>query len=380
MTGREKIEAAFSPEGSAAIPAVIPYEGIYIRDHWHELTDAPWWHLHSPHLDEQMSWRRDVIQKTGQDWFMLPKWYSRQQRNCLSIEVMPEGIFRVNAKTGKGILLEEPRLGGWSTSGQVESYRPAHLPQHIEEIEAAIPSPPSFEPEAMLRDGQAELAQALLGEFGRELYPIQAVDSPFWRCYRLWGFEGMMVMAGTDPELVKYACERYLALEIRAAQEAALLGARGIWVEECLTDMISPAAFRELALPHTRKLVEAIRSLGMKSIYYYCGDPNDRWEELLSTGADALALEEGKKRFRIDIEEVVARVRGRCTILGNLDAIGVLQDGSEEDLESEISRQLTAGRRNGGRFIMSLGSPVTPETPVGRVRLYCDLVRELEAG
>ena len=36
-----------------------------------------------------------------------------------------------------------------------------------------------------------------------------------------------------------------------------------------------------------------------------------------------------------------------------------------------------AGRKNGGRFVMSLGSPVTPETPVARVRLYTDLVHEL---
>jgi hypothetical protein len=28
------------------------------------------------------------------------------------------------------------------------------------------------------------------------------------------------------------------------------------------------------------------------------------------------------------------------------------------------------------RFIMSIGSPVTLATPIERVRLYCDLVRE----
>jgi len=379
VTGREKIEAAFSPGGSAATPAVICYEGIYIRDHWRELTAAPWWHLHSPHLNEQISWRREVIQRISQAWFMLPKWYSRRKRNRLSMEVRPDGVFKIDTKTGKEKLLEEPRIGGWSASGQVESYRPTHLPRSIEEIDASIPSPPRSEAGTILHNGQGDLAQALLAEFGRELYPIYLLASPFWRCYRLWGFEGTMIMVATYPELVKYACERYLALEIREAQEAALLGAAGMWVEECLTDMISPTTFRELALPYTRRLVEAIRLLGMKSVYYYCGDPNDRWDELLSIGADALALEESKKRFQIGIEEVVGRVQGRSAVLGNLDAIGVLQNGSEEELKVAISRQLAAGRHNDGRFIMSLGSPVTPETPAERVRLYCDLVRELGA-
>lgn len=47
------------------------------------------------------------------------------------------------------------------------------------------------------------------------------------------------------------------------------------------------------------------------------------------------------------------------------------------ELHAELARQIAAGRRNNGRFIMSLGSPVNPETPVERVRLYCDLVPEL---
>ena len=64
-------------------------------------------------------------------------------------------------------------------------------------------------------------------------------------------------------------------------------------------------------------------------------------------------------------------------MLGNLDAIGVLQDASESRLRAEIVRQIAAGRRDNGRFIMSLGSPVTPQTPISRVRFHSDLVHEL---
>ena len=88
-------------------------------------------------------------------------------------------------------------------------------------------------------------------------------------------------------------------------------------------------------------------------------------------------LEESKKGFKIDIEDVVDVVQGRIAVLGNLDAIGVLQGGSEQDLEAEIARQVRVGRRNKGRFIMSIGSPVTPATPVERVRHYCDLVHRM---
>ncbi|MFH1573698.1 MAG: uroporphyrinogen decarboxylase family protein, partial [Acidobacteriota bacterium] len=201
--------------------------------------------------------------------------------------------------------------------------------------------------------------------------------SPLWRCYQLWGFEGMMTRVATRPDLVKYACERYLALSVSAARQAAALGTAGIWIEECMTDMVSPRDFETLNIAFLIPLVAEIRALGMKSIYYFCGNPSGKWDLLLSAGADALALEESKKGFEIDIADAVARVQGRCALLGNLDAIGVLQNGTDAQLRDEIARQMDAGRRNGGRFVMSTGSPVTPETPVERVRQYCDLAHEL---
>jgi uroporphyrinogen-III decarboxylase len=54
----------------------------------------------------------------------------------------------------------------------------------------------------------------------------------------------------------------------------------------------------------------------------------------------------------------------------------LLEQGSEADLKAELRRQARAGRRNNSRFFFSLGSPVTPPTPVSRVRLYTDLAHE----
>ena len=164
---------------------------------------------------------------------------------------------------------------------------------------------------------------------------------------------------------------------MRKVREVATFGVAGIWITECLTDMISPDSFSSLGIPYLKQLIDAIRAAGMKSIYYYCGNPVGKWDQIISTGADAIAFEESKKDFVVNIEDVVRRVGGRCTVLGNLDVVGVLQCGSKEQLRAEISRQIRTGRKNNSRFIMSLGSPVTPQTPIERVKLYCDLVHNL---
>ena len=246
-------------------------------------------------------------------------------------------------------------------------------------IDAAIAVPPASDLDLMRHDGRTDLASALLAGPARDLYPICHVPSPLWGCMSTWQFAEVMTACLCDPELMEYACRRYLALSLHCVERAARLGAQGMWIEECMTDMISPELFARLNLPWLRAVVEAIRRLGMKSIYYYCGNPHGRWELIMESGADALALEETKKTFTIDVAEVVARVGGRMTVLGNLDAIGMLQDAPESRLRAEIERQVAAGRRNGRRFIVSLGSPVTPATPVPRVRRYCDLVHEIGA-
>ena len=267
-------------------------------------------------------------------------------------------------------------VGDWSrhTAEVVSGARGG--PQTPEAVDKAIPLNDLPDPTTARASGRADLADALLRQFG-DLYPLGGTSTPLWDCHTLWGFEGLMTNLFDRPDLVHHACERMLARSINRAQCAAAVGARGVWMEECFTDMISPSAFAEFNAPYVKRLVEAIRATGMQSIYYYCGNPAGKWDLILDIGADALALEESKKGFTIDIAEVVDRVAGRCAVLGNLDAIGLLEHGTEQELRREIERQIRAGRRNGNRFIMSIGSPVTPGASMERVRLFCRLSREI---
>ena len=376
MTGREKIEAALSTAGTPEIAAVICYEGIFVRDHWAELSDQPWWMCHSTSIEKQVSIERDILAATGMDWFRVSPSYSRIDRKVMALVREGQKVFRVNTGAGTRKRLFEPRIGGWSAGHNPESIHPAQPAATREDVDRRIPSPPAFDAAAFEKEGRGDLAAAMIQAFPDRL-PMAAVASPLWAGYDLWGFEGLMTMVADNPSLVEYACARSLERAVHQVKVAAALGARAMWVEECLTDMISPAMFARLNLPFLRKVVDAVRDAGMSSIYYYCGNPNDRWDMLLASGADALSLEESKKGFTIDIDEVVARVRGRMAVLGNLDAIDLLRRGTEEDLRREITRQIAAGRRNGSRFIMSIGSPVTPETPVTRVRQFCDLAHQL---
>lgn len=376
-TGRQKIEAALSPHGTDEIPAVICYEGIYVRDHWDQLFRYPWWYSLSPDLNHQLAWRGQLIEETGQDWFYLPACETDEARRRLKIKVRGDGVYQVDALTGEAIPLSRPTVGGW---GEYESLNPSHpteIPTTFAEVEQRIPPPMPFDRRRFKQEGRDRLANLLLSRYAADYFPFAHATGPQWVCYHLWGFEEWMMMVASDPALVRFASQRYLAYSLNEIREAAALGARGIWIEDCMVDMISRAAYEALNLPLIQTMVEEIRSLGMRSIYYFCGDPKGKLELLLATGADALALEESKKGFDINIAEVAEYVDGRCALLGNLDAIHLLPHASEEELRREIERQIQAGWRNRGRFVMSIGSPVTPGTTPERVRRYIDITHAL---
>jgi len=379
MTGRERIEAALSPGGSPEIPVVICYEDIYLRDHWSQLTDLPWWYPDAPDIERQLHWREQIMPGLEQDWFGLPSCLPKRERDQRTIVERGDQVFLRDSGTGAERVLIEPVVGGWSRDVGAAAMRPVVPPRSALEVDRRIPDSGSRCPSEIRSAGEADLADALLAGPARSLLPVERVGSPFWSCYSLWGFEELMVAVARTPDLVRRACARFLAQETAAVLHAAARGARAIWIEECLTDMIDPRAFSSISGPPVEALIREIHALGMAAIYYYCGDPSDRWDRILSLGADALSLEESKKGFSIDVEDVVARVRGRMCVLGNLDAITLLEHGSDADLAREIGRQVRAGRRNGSRFIMSIGSPVTPGTTTGKLRRYLEISRELGA-
>lgn len=377
MNGREKIEAAFSPEGAPKFAAVICYEGLYMRDHWAQLTQYPWWYGRSPTPDERLMAWSEIVPAIGQDWMALQSVPSRRERENTALQVTPEGVYQVDRLSGTRHRLRAPQVGGWEQTHHSYADRLPYLAETPAQIDEIIESPGRFNRQEFIAQGRADLAQRQLAAYGETLYPTGYVTSPLWRCYDLWGYEGLMCMLAEKPDLVRYACERFLSPSLYEVQQSAALGARGIWLEECLMDSISPAAYEALSLPYLRPIIEEIHGFGMHSIHYFCGNPRRHFDLLLSTGADALALEESKKGFQIDIAALAEAVAGRCVLLGNLDALNLLSIASEADMRAEIAHQVAAGRRNRSRFVMSTGSPVTPGTTPERVRQYIAWTHEM---
>jgi uroporphyrinogen-III decarboxylase len=104
-----------------------------------------------------------------------------------------------------------------------------------------------------------------------------------------------------------------------------------------------------------------MRGLGLLPIHYVCGDVVPRLERIAELDVAAVAVEESKKNFTIELQEVVERVAGRAAVFGNIDAVRFGLHASREELAAEVKRQAQVGAKARG-FVVSTGSPFPLDT------------------
>ena len=361
--------AAMAGQEVEMFPVVIPYPGIFLRDHWEEVTEIPWWAVRDGNIKANLQVQQDLQTALGLDWVPAGVGASRQYRQTHKATVRGRQVLLTNTETGIEKALSKPPVGG---EQQVVTESSVHA---VADIEACVNITSAKE---MLESGALDYAAAVVEEFGGTHFVLASIGAPFWGTYRYFGFTEMMTNLVERPELVELLLDRLTLHHLEYLKAYAAVGIDAVWIEDCYSsaELISLNQFRRFASPYVKRLIDAAHDLGMKSIYYFCGDVSDRLADLVTMEPTCLSLEESKKGFLIDIAGIDRAACGKVCLLGNVDAIGVLQNGTREQMATEIERQLAVGRKN-GRFVLSLGSPVTPQTPTTRVRDFIELSRQL---
>jgi uroporphyrinogen-III decarboxylase len=245
------------------------------------------------------------------------------------------------------------------------------------DVDALLPIRSADELEA---DGAFEVTKILAERVGDRL-PLSCIaPTPFWATYGLLGFQGMMVMMREEPALFAYLMERRGRQRMEMLEGLARSGVQYLWLEECLSsaDLISSRDYERFAFATAGPFIAEAKRLGLTVILYYCGDVIPRLPWLKRLDMDALAVEESKKGFSVDIADVIAGVDGACCVFGNVDAVQVICEGTGEAILAEVHRQLALGLQVKG-FVLSQGSPFTLDTPPSKVAWFVQCARQFNS-
>jgi len=239
----------------------------------------------------------------------------------------------------------------WDISEQISSH---------EDVEALMPI---MSAEEWLARGDFDLPLKVVAEYGDQYFISTILDTPYSDSYEFLGFRGMMVFQRRNPELFQFLLHRRLMQSKEVMAAWAATGIHGVYVEEVFSgaDVISPKSYEQFVFAYNQPYFQHMRKLGMLPIHYVCGDVIPRLEHMVEYDIAAVAVEESKKGFRIDIADVIECVAGRKAVFGNIDAVRFGIHATAEEMSEEVTRQAGIGAQAHG-FIASTGSPFPLET------------------
>jgi uroporphyrinogen decarboxylase len=203
----------------------------------------------------------------------------------------------------------------------------------------------------------------LLLELGRERF--QGKIALFWlmrgnfvRSWRLAGMENLMVKMITEPEFVHRIGEMVLEYNLKQLELLVEAGLDVLVVEDDIASteapLISPKHFIEFINPYNRKLVNRAHELGLKVVRHSDGNLWQLMDVLLGTGYDGINPLE--PHAGMHLKAVKEYCGDRICLLGNIDCMDLLPDGTPEQVAEAVRRAIDDAAAGGGLVICSSNS------------------------
>ena len=195
---------------------------------------------------------------------------------------------------------------------------------------------------------------------------------PFSLAARLFDVSEIMMDCYDDPDMVHLVLEKATRFLIDYAKAYKEAGANGIMMAEPVAGLLSPALEEEFSSPYVKQIVDALQNEEFIVIYHNCGDNVPKMmKSILSTGAAAYHF--GNV---VDMEnDIIAQVPEDTLVMGNIDPVGVLKNGTPESVR-EATLSLLERCAKYPNFVLSSGCDMPPMTPLENIDAFFNTVDE----
>lgn len=193
------------------------------------------------------------------------------------------------------------------------------------------------------------------------------IEGPVAQSSDLRGINRVMLDFLDDPGFVVDLFEFVTEMEIAFAKAQIQAGAQIIGIGDAAASLINDSLYREFALPYERREVEAIREMGAYTRLHICGNATHHLEAMRELGVDMVDID-----CLTDISQVREKMGDEVTVMGNLDPVSVLKNGTPEDVWTSMKK---CHGVVGEKFIVGPGCEVAPGTPEENLRVLMEYAR-----
>jgi uroporphyrinogen decarboxylase len=191
------------------------------------------------------------------------------------------------------------------------------------------------------------------------------------------GYEHVMISMALEPDLVSAVIEKTINHYLRILERAVDIGVTCVVTGDDIADnrgpLFSPQLFKDLMLPHYRRLVDAVHSYGLKHLKHSDGNMYPFLDIIADAGSDLIDPVDPKAGMTL--KEVKARYGDRMTIKGNIDQVDLLRDGSPQDVVEAVKKAIVDAGVGGG-YICSSSNSIHPGVDIDLYRTMIAAIRE----
>ena len=190
---------------------------------------------------------------------------------------------------------------------------------------------------------------------GRDKIVEGWVEGPCAAAADLRGLTNLMLDFYDDTAFVNDLFEFVLDVGSRFALAQLEAGAELIGIGDAAASLVSAQVYREFIWPFEERLVAAIHAAGGLVRLHICGDTRHLLAAFGRLGCEIVELDS-----MTPLSEARARMRPGQVVLGNVDPVRVVKDGTPDSIYEAVGE---CHRQAGARFIVGAGCEIPRGTP-----------------
>ncbi len=186
------------------------------------------------------------------------------------------------------------------------------------------------------------------------------IEGPCAEAADLRGINTLMLDFFDDPQFVRDLFAFVIEMELRFARAQIEAGADLIGIGDAAASLVGPQIYEEFVWPYEKQLMDGIHAMGGRTRLHICGNTRKILRGMGRLGCHVVDLD-----FLAPIHEGRAQMGPAQVLLGNVDPVRVLRNGTPEQITQAVAE---CHRQAGARFIVGPGCEVPRDTPEANLR------------
>ncbi len=193
------------------------------------------------------------------------------------------------------------------------------------------------------------------------------IEGPCAEAADLRGINRLMLDFYDDPAFVRDLFDFVLEMEVAFARAQVEAGVDLVGIGDAAASLVGPQIYEEFVWPYEKQMIDRLHALGTRVRLHICGNISRILEPIGRLGCEMVDLD-----YMVSVAEARRAMGPHQVLLGNLDPVRALRDGTPESVRSAVAE---CHRQAGPRFIVGAGCEVPRDTPPENVRAMTDYAR-----